>query len=147
MLVPRYRPIKRFSTLVEKDFMSFGHPFHIRCDHGQGKKIVHANDLLGQTLDDVFIRKDKALAVLQEDEKPKVEMAKNQVVSEPHSNTSDHLDLFLINCDLARFFIVFVANGATNWMRIHPIYVSWLGILTCDGHNNVSCTKKAPAVK
>ncbi|KAL3785710.1 LOW QUALITY PROTEIN: hypothetical protein HJC23_008743 [Cyclotella cryptica] len=39
MLVPRYRPIKRFSTLVEKDFMSFGHPFRIRCDHGQGKKM------------------------------------------------------------------------------------------------------------
>eukprot|EP00804_Cyclotella_cryptica_P028599 CCRYP_015827-RA/>CCRYP_015827-RA protein AED:0.34 eAED:0.48 QI:915/0/0.5/1/0/0/2/0/134 len=134
MLVPRYRPVKRFSTLVEKDFMSFGHPFRIRCDHGQRKKIttsilqpgrVHANGLLGQTLDDVFIRKDNALAVLQEDEKPKMEMAKNQVVSEPHSNTSDHLDVFLINCDLARFFILFVANGATNWMRIHPIYVSW----------------------
>ncbi|KAL3785704.1 hypothetical protein HJC23_008737 [Cyclotella cryptica] len=37
MLDPHYRTIKGFSTLVEKDFMSFGHPFHTRCGHGEGK--------------------------------------------------------------------------------------------------------------
>ena len=37
MLDPYYRTIKGFSTLVEKDFMSFGHPLHTRCGHGEGK--------------------------------------------------------------------------------------------------------------
>jgi myotubularin-related protein 1/2 len=34
---PHYRTLEGFSTLVEKDFMSFGHPFHTRCSHGEGR--------------------------------------------------------------------------------------------------------------
>ena len=37
MLDPYYRTRQGFATLVEKDFMSFGHPFHTRCAHGEGR--------------------------------------------------------------------------------------------------------------
>lgn len=37
LLDPYYRSREGFSTLVEKDFMCFGHPFHTRCAHGEGK--------------------------------------------------------------------------------------------------------------
>lgn len=37
LLDPFYRTKVGFSTLIEKDFMAFGHPFHTRCGHGEGK--------------------------------------------------------------------------------------------------------------
>lgn len=37
LLDPHYRTKAGFATLVEKDFMSFGHPFHTRCGHGEGR--------------------------------------------------------------------------------------------------------------
>ena len=37
LLDPYYRTMAGFSCLVEKDFMSFGHPFHLRCSHGEGR--------------------------------------------------------------------------------------------------------------
>ena len=37
LLDPYYRTCQGFSCLVEKDFMSFGHPFHTRCAHGEGR--------------------------------------------------------------------------------------------------------------
>lgn len=36
-LDPYYRTRDGFSILVEKDFMSFGHPFHLRSAHGEGR--------------------------------------------------------------------------------------------------------------
>jgi len=36
-LDPYYRTREGFSALVQKDFMSFGHPFHTRCAHGEGR--------------------------------------------------------------------------------------------------------------
>ena len=36
-LDPYYRTRAGFSCLIEKDFMSLGHPFHTRCGHGEGR--------------------------------------------------------------------------------------------------------------
>jgi len=43
-LDPYYRTREGFSTLIEKDFMSFGHPFHTRCSHGEGRGENPSND-------------------------------------------------------------------------------------------------------
>jgi myotubularin-related protein 1/2 len=37
LLDPYYRTMAGFACLVEKDFMSFGHPLHTRCGHGEGR--------------------------------------------------------------------------------------------------------------
>jgi hypothetical protein len=39
LLDPFYRTRRGFAVVVEKDFMAFGHPFHTRCSHGEGKGI------------------------------------------------------------------------------------------------------------
>lgn len=40
-LDPYYRTFPGFAALVEKDFQAFGHPFHLRCAHGES--ISNAN--------------------------------------------------------------------------------------------------------
>mmetsp|Transcript_16016 Transcript_16016/g.23563 ORF Transcript_16016/g.23563 Transcript_16016/m.23563 type:complete len:802 (-) Transcript_16016:465-2870(-) len=37
LMDPYYRTRAGFACLVDKDFLSFGHPFHTRCAHGEGK--------------------------------------------------------------------------------------------------------------
>jgi len=43
LLDPYYRTRHGFSVMVQKDFMSFGHPFHLRCAHGEGRSDVKNN--------------------------------------------------------------------------------------------------------
>jgi len=37
LLDPYFRTRQGFACLVEKDFSAFGHPFHLRCAHGEGR--------------------------------------------------------------------------------------------------------------
>jgi myotubularin-related protein 1/2 len=37
LLDPYFRTREGFACVVENDFMSFGHPFHTRCAHGEGR--------------------------------------------------------------------------------------------------------------
>jgi len=37
LLDPYYRTRAGFCCLIEKDFLGFGHPFHTRCGHGEGR--------------------------------------------------------------------------------------------------------------
>ena len=50
-LDPYYRTRQGFSCLVEKDFMSFGHPFHLRCAHGYGRSDIKKNSQSSTTND------------------------------------------------------------------------------------------------
>ena len=49
ILDPFYRTKIGFSTLIEKDFMAYGHPFHTRCGHGEGKGERGASSTGGQS--------------------------------------------------------------------------------------------------
>ena len=44
LLDPFYRTRRGLSCLIEKDFMSFGHPFHTRCAHGEGSNNSQSGD-------------------------------------------------------------------------------------------------------
>ena len=44
LLDPYYRTIEGFACLVEKDFMAFGHPFHLRSGHGEQGSATAENE-------------------------------------------------------------------------------------------------------
>lgn len=40
-LDPHYRTMAGFAHLIEKDFLSFGHPFHLRTAHGESREMMN----------------------------------------------------------------------------------------------------------
>jgi len=47
LLDPYYRTRAGFCCLIEKDFLAFGHPFHTRCGHGEGRVDRSAGNTAG----------------------------------------------------------------------------------------------------